>query len=513
MQQNFKEVFRYIRAGYRYRFVAIILGLFVLTLVGGYSLTLPKLYKADSTVFIEKSVIDSLVRGIAVTPSIDAKVRVLKYAMLSRDLIVKTLEEIDSEIFTKTSSEQNAYIAGLQKQVQISIRGNDLFIVSLVGGKQKFVQDFVNTLVSQYVEENTSAKREEAYGANRFLDEQIQAFKGKLEQADDAITAFRREQGVFFTVDEEATLTEIKAHMTTIESLELSIDTLKMKKNQLQGQLDTLSPTVESLFSVDDGFSDMDMNPQLAAMEQRLSDLRLRYTDNYPGIARLKFEMAALKHNLENAEPIEEDEESLGAGGSRMTSLNPLYLDVQQRLLEVQSELSEAQSKKQNAQQLISKREKELREIPEAKKQLNVLLQERNSYQKVYQDLLGRMGQSEVSKQMEIGNKTATFRIVDPAIFPEIPVSPNLKKMLILAFAAGLAAAGGLIFLLENLDGKLRSPDMLIEMGVDVLAVIPNIASAAATLQVRRKNIYLVVFSLLYITCFLGVFVFYMVSN
>jgi len=513
MQQNFQEVFRYVRAAYRYRFAAIISGLLIMTVVGGYSLTLPKLYQADSTVFIEKSVIDSLVRGIAVTPSINAKIRVLKYAMLSRDMIVKTLQKIDSDIFTKTASEQNAYIAGLQEKVQISIRGNDLFIVSLVDGDQKFVQEFVNALVNQYVEENTAAKRDEAYGANRFLDEQIQAFKQKLEKADDAITAFRREQGVFFTVDEEATLAEIKTHMTAIESLELTIDTLKKKKSQLQGQLETLSPTVESLFSVDDGFNDMSMNPQLAAMEKKLADLRLRYTDNYPEIVRLKFEMAALKEKLENAKPEETAKQELGTGGSKMTSLNPLYLDVQQRLLEVQSELSEAQSKKKNEKKLISKREKELREIPEAKKQLNVLLQERNSFQKVYQELLGRKGQSEVSKQMEIGNKTATFRIVDPAIYPETPVSPNLFKMLVLTLAAGLATAGGLIFLLENLDGKLRSPDTLVEMGVDVVAVIPNISSADQVSQVRRKNLYLILFSSLYSALFLGVFVFLMIGN
>lgn len=513
MQQNLNEIYRYLRAAYRYRFVAIISGLLIMTLVGGYSLTLPKLYKADSTVFIEKSVIDSLVRGIAVTPSIDAKIRVLKYALLSRDMIVKVLEQIDSEIFTKTASAQNAYIAGLQERVKISIRGKDLFIVSLIDGDQKFVQNFVNTLVSKYVEDNISSTREEAYGANRFLDEQIQAFKAKLEQADDAITAFRKEKGIFFTVDDEETLTEIKGYLSEIEALELTIETLKTKKQQLQSQLKTLSPTIESLFSVDDDFGGMEMNPQIAAMEQRLSDLRLRYTENYPGIIRLKFEIEALKQNLAETDLTNQPEEQIDSGGSKMTSLNPLYLDVQQRLLEVKSELSEAQSKKRNAERLIAKREASLREIPEAKKQLNVLLQERNSYQKVYQDLLGRMGKSEVSKQMEISNKTATFRIVDPAIFPEVPVSPNLFKMLALALAAGLATAGALVFLLENLDGRLRSPDDLESMGLDILAVIPNIANVTEVSRAQRKTIYLGVFSLLYVALFLGGFIFFMAGN
>lgn len=507
MQDNFKEVFRYLRAAYRYRLVAILLALVVMTGVGSYSLTLSKIYKADTTVFIEKSVIDNLVRGIAVTPSINDKIRVLRYALLSRNLIVKTLEEIESEIFTKPKAEQQAYIAGLQEQIKINVRGNDLFIVTLEGTQPAFIQNFINTLVGLYVEENTAAQREEAYGANRFLDEQIESFKIKLEQAEDAITQFRKEQGIFFTLDEKGTLEEIKKYLAEIEALELTIETLRSKKTQLQQQLSTLSPTIESVFSLDNGVEDgFVVNPLVAAMEQKLADLRLRYTDNYPEIVRLKFELEALKQQLaqqQSDDPIAEEKPS---GGSRMTSLNPLYLDVQQRLLEIEGDLSEAQSKKRNFERLISKRETELNEVPEVKKRLNVMIQERDSYQKVYQDLLGRKGQSEVSKQMEIGNKTATFRVVDPAVYPERPVAPNLLKWLALALAGGLGSAAGLIFLLENLDGRVRSAVAIEEMGVEILAIIPTIADVREIAARRRQD--LVLFSLtgLYGLAFLGAF-------
>ncbi len=91
--QNFKEIFRYLRALYRYRYLATFVALAVMTAIGAYSFTLPKRYSADTTVFIERNVIDSLVRGIAVSPDINDRIRVLRYAILSRDLITKTLEE------------------------------------------------------------------------------------------------------------------------------------------------------------------------------------------------------------------------------------------------------------------------------------------------------------------------------------------------------------------------------------------------------------------------------------
>jgi hypothetical protein len=104
-----------------------------------------------------------------------------------------------------------------------------------------------------------------------------------------------------------------------------------------------------------------------------------------------------------------------------------------------------------------------------------VLIQERDSVRQIYQELLGRLAQSEVSKQMEISDKAATFRIIDPALYPEVPVSPDMRKMLLLALAAGLACGFGLIYLLDMLDNTLKSPHQLEAMGLNPLAVIPTI--------------------------------------
>ena len=294
--------------------------------------------------------------------------------------------------------------------------------------------------------------------------------------------------------------------MGEIEKIELALETLKAQKTQLQGQLSTMSPKMESFFGNDFAFDSVENDPQLAAMERKLSDLRLRYTDNYPEIVRLKFEIENLRKRLEE-EPDDQQQAPLPDNeGSEMASMNPLYLDVQQRLLAIESDITSAQSKKQNLQRLIAKREKALHEVPEKRKALKVLIEERDSYQKVYQDLLSRMGQSEVSKQMEIGNKTATFRVVDPAVYPETPVSPNMMKFFILAVVGGLGCAAALIFLLENLDTRVRDIDMFNDLGLEVLAVIPNIAEQQIKKQVRKRDFIFFGATSVYWLCFVGAF-------
>ena len=496
MKDTLKQIFQYLYAAYRYKYLFVLVSLTVMTAIGAYSFYLPKKYQADTTVFIESNVIDELVRGIAITPNIEDKVRVLQFAILSRDMIMKTLVALDSDIFTKSTAAQQGYISNLVDRTRINVtRRMDRFTLSIIDKDPKFAQQFINTLVGLYVEENISAKREETYGANRFLQEQIEIFKTKLEGAEDNIIEYRKKKGVYFSVDEGATLANIRQILLQVEEIELTLDTLRARKLQMEKQLGQLTPTVDIVSETAEG-------NRLVVMENQLSTLLLRYTDNYPEVVRLKSEIEVLRQRLLQPEEAEREHDTT----TRMTSLNPLYQDLQGQLFTVEAEVSSLNARKKNLQQTVAKREKELHEVPAAQKELSILMQERDSYRSIYNDLLARMGQSEVSKQMEISNKASTFRIVDPAVLPEIPVSPDMMKMFLLAIAGGFGCGFGLIFLLENMDSRVRDVELLENMGIEVLAVIPNISDPSQLKQRFRKDVLLFGFSGLYLLCFVGVF-------
>lgn len=496
--ENFKEIFRYIRALYRYRLVATVVALVVMTLIGAYSFTLPRQYSADTTVFIERNVIDSLVKGIAVSPDIEDRIRVLRYAILSRDLVTKALEEVNSDIFTKSEAEQQAYISALiDKRIRLRIRGQELFILSLVDRDPEFAYEFVNALVGIYVQDNLTSKREETYGANRFLHEQIETFKLRLEDAEDKIIAFRKKNGVYFSVDEGATLANIRKIESQIEEIVLNQETLGARRRQIQQQLNNIPETIDmvSESSAEGG--------RLAEMESRLATLLLRYTNNYPEVIRLKSEIESLKRQLTAPQAQGQD-----SGTTRLTSMNPLFQQLQSQIFEIDAELSSLAARKLNYQKTIAKREKELQDVPTARKELGILVQERDSIRNIYNDLLGRMSQSEVSKQMEIGNKTATFRIVDAAVLPKVPVSPNMMKMFLFAIAGGIGCAIGLVYLIETLDNRVRDVSVFDDMSIDVLAVIPTISDADSVNAQRRKDLILVASAGAYSCCFAAVFVY-----
>lgn len=469
------EIFKMLRLLLARKGLFAMIAMLITTVIIAYSYTIPRKYKADTTVFIEKNVINNLVKGLAITPEMEDRIRVLRYALLSRDIVSRVLDEVELGRPITSDAKKQDYISELRRRTNIQVKtGGDLFIVSLVDTNPRFARDYLNTLVSTYVEENISAKREESYGASRFLQEQIALFKAKLDNAENAIIDFRRQHEVYLGNDEQAQVANIRGYLTQIDQIDLEVTTLQAKRNLLARQLQSLDPKVAL-------FSEKASADTIMLLEKRLKSLLLTYTDNYPEVVRLRAEIEALRTFQEGGVTVET--------GSSMEGVNPIYQQTMQEKLTIEAEISSLQAKKGKLQQMVEQRETSLRDVPEKKKELDRLIQERDSTRNIYEELLTRYGQSEVSKQMEIGDKTTTFRIVDPAILPRVPVSPNIVKLMLLAIAAGLAGGFGVVFLLEQLDGSIKDLAELKNYGVRVLAQIPSIVEPETLARRKKKNL------------------------
>jgi hypothetical protein len=126
--------------------------------------------------------------------------------------------------------------------------------------------------------------------------------------------------------------------------------------------------------------------------------------------------------------------------------------------------------------------------IPAAKAKLDSLEREKQSQKNLYESMLGRQGQSEVSKQMEVQDKSTVFRVVDPAVLPIKPVSPNRIKLILLGILAGIGGGLGLVILKDQMDDTVKSVDMAKQFGLPILAVIPRIEDPEQLVLQARQD-------------------------
>ena len=468
MNSNEMDYKRYLALIKRDKKLCIVIALAIMTLVTVASYLVPNKYEAKSTVFIEKSVISELLKGLTFTPSADDKIKVLTYALNSRTLITKVIDELD--LMKKSGdAELEKLIKSLQDSTQIKIKDKEgLFIISFKDNNPKLARDYVNALVRRYIDENTSSKREESYGATQFLSDQLTTFREKLLKSEEEVNAFKRGPGSVATMDPTSLLKDIN-------DSQQRADELKIK----QAQLETVLAGLGKANSV---------QSNLPALQKRLQELQLQYTDNYPEIIRLKDDIRAL-----------EEQKRSGQGTSRSTD-SPEY----ERL---NSELRAMRQAEANLHANIAKNRSLLQNIPAAKARLEDLEREKNSQKNLYETMVSRQGQSEVSKQMTVQDKSTVFRVVDPAILPIKPVSPDRKRLILLGILAGIGGGIGVIVLKDQMDNSVKSVDMAKHFGLPILAVIPRIENPQQIAAQARQDLKLYVAAGLYFSVILSALV------
>jgi polysaccharide chain length determinant protein (PEP-CTERM system associated) len=481
MESSITQLKSYLPIFYTRRNLFIVLAVTVALCIVAGSFSMQKKYEAKSSVFIEKNVIDSLMKGLTISPSMNDRIRVLRYQMLSRDMVLRVLKKLGADAKVSSAEELEQLVRACQTKTIINIKGNDLFFVSIVHTDPVFAKAYINTLVTTYVEENISEKREESYGANRFLTEQLAIYKQKLDASEDEIFRYRQKAGIFSNVSEASLMEEIKAG-------EGELKKLRSKKNELAASLNTIREQLKMMQSMAArrGLSDFDSNafggdPRVEAVQARIDEMLLVYNEEYPTIVKLREQLAELEKRQES----QPEQNPLPTFDFNPLE-DPIFVDLKMRMNSSQSEINAVIAREQELSTTIESNKTLLQNFPQDKKVLADMERERSRFQDVYQKLLDRVGISEVSKQMEVADKSTTFRIVDPAILPTQPVGTKRIVVMMMGLLAGIGAGIGGVLLREMLDDSIKSPNLIKDLGVTVLAEIPQMYSEGDS-QVQRK--------------------------
>jgi hypothetical protein len=141
---------------------------------------------------------------------------------------------------------------------------------------------------------------------------------------------------------------------------------------------------------------------------------------------------------------------------------------------------------------------------PKREEELISLKRDYQNIQATYSSLLNRQLEAKIAVNLEKEQKGEKFRIIDSAVLPRKPDSPDMIKLFMIVVAAGLGVGCGLIYLLDYLDTSLKRPERFeSDLGVAVLATVPKIYQKK-DLRIRRLNQVLTAVSILVAACLLA---------
>jgi succinoglycan biosynthesis transport protein ExoP len=451
--QNEFDYKKYLSLINSHKWLFAITALAIMTCAVVTSYVLPKKYEARSTLFVSKNVLNDLVRGIAVTTTVEESLKGLNSTFKSRKLITKVIDDLDLNLKKQNDTLLETTIESLRNRTNFQLNEREgLITISFTDKNPRLTRDYVNALIRRFIEDNLSFKREESYGATSFLSDQASSIKEKLDKAEAEISRVRSQSGAALSAEPAAIQPEINAGQQRLDGLILRRSQLEALRNQL---------------SKNDPSRD-----RIVALQKRLEELRVEYTDNYPEVVKIKADIEAAQKEI----------------GRRSVGSSAAVRDTQE-LERVDAELKAVRISEENVRAQLSNSRGLLRANPGAKSELEKLERERNSYRVMYDQLIARQGQAEVSKQMEVQDKTTTFRIVETAILPVVPISPNRVRIILMGIAAGIAGGFGLLMVIDYFDKSVKNVDTLKALGIKVLAVIPKISDPQEIEKERRKDL------------------------
>ena len=305
----------------------------------------------------------------------------------------------------------------------------------------------VNSLTSNYIDQNLELRWDAAEKASEWLSQQLVGVKVKLEKSEDEMQGYARDNGLLFLESEKGTtenivdsrLRELQAALTVAQADRIQKESLyRLVEAGDAGALPT----------VFDNHEMQELTLRLADFEAQRAQLESTFTPDYPKLKQLQSEIDEAQHTLDT-------ERTRGAKHIE----NDYFAAVRRENL-LQLAFASAQN--------------DANGIAEKSVQYNILKREVDTNRGLYDGLLDRLKQAGIAG----GLKESNIRIVDAAVPPKKASTPRVLLNLSLGLLVGLALGIGAAFLQEHFDNSLKTTeDVERILQLPALAMIPSVES------------------------------------
>ena len=304
----------------------------------------------------------------------------------------------------------------------------------------------------------------------QFVDSQLPQLRDRVDKLQGQLQAFRQQNSL---LDPESQAKQLSDRVSAVEQQQLDTQVKFREARSLYATLSSqlgLSPN-QAIATVTLGEAPryQQLLNQLKEIEAKIAKESARFTEESPMIQ-------GLRSQQQNLMPLLEEESrnvlgtTLGEAGVTNDSPSAIRLQLTEQLVNAANQIQVLQVR-QNA---ISQAQRSLNlEV----KQMPVIARQYTDFQReltVATESLNRFLAVRENLQIEVAQNALPWQIILKPKRPEVPISPNTPRNMLLGAIAGLLLGTGAALLVERLDNVFHSPDELKERTkLPLLGVIP----------------------------------------
>ena len=489
MEDILRQALVILRATWKHRHLGMLVAWVVGAVAAGVILRIPDRYEASARIYVDtQSILKPLMSGLAVQPNIEQQVMMLSRTLISRPNVEKVIRMADLDLKINGKAEQEALIDGLTKTLKIQSVGRDnLYTLSYQSTDPAQAQRVVQALVSIFVESSLGEKRQDSDSARKFIDEQIQNYEKKLQEAESRLKDYKLRNVELHTGEGRSGIDQLSSLTTELNSSRLALREAENSRDAMRRQIVGEEPVLLPEFSGgDSGVSLPEIDGRIDTQKRNLDNLLQRYTDQHPDVVGARRLIKDLEDQKHQALLARKKFAANNPGAS--VSNNPVYQQMKVSLAETEANVASLKARVAEYESRYKRTTDVLRNQPQLEAEYTQLNRDYDIHKKNYEQLVTRRESAELSGDLQAAGSVADFRLIDPPRASSEPASPNrlllLPGGLVLALAAGLFAA----FAASQIrpvffDGKsLRD-----ETGLPLLGTVSLIPNEARRLKERSS--------------------------
>lgn len=447
---------------------------------------LPARYKSETVVLVEAPAVSSeLVRPIG--GDTNQRLATMREEILSRTRLQQIIEKFNlyREDLSKRSMEE--LVASLRSSIDVSaVRPMDRtnasglpgFTIDVMAAQPQLAQQICTEITSMFLQQNVIVSERKAEDTTDFINRQLQEAKAKLDDQDAKLADFQRRYTGALPDEAQTNFSLLSGLASQLDSVTQSINRAQQDKLFLESALSQQVAAAKLSQTV--GNPDA-LSRQLAALQDQLASLRIRYTDEHPDVTKVKNEISQLQQRMnEQAAPTHADNETEEPGASVDT---PQVQQLRAQLHQIDVTIHERMAEQLRLQEQIGRVQAKLELTPAVAQQYKALTRDYQTALNIYTDLLKKQNDSEMSRDLLRRQQGEQFRVLDPPSLPQQPTFPNRRLFAFGGLAGGVGFGLAIAFLLEAQDTTLRT-----DKDVELLLKLPTLAAIPAIKPLRTNG-------------------------
>ncbi len=457
---------------------------------------IPTKYELSARVYLNADpLLTPLLHGLAADTDPTRHLDFLQRTLLSRPNLEQLVRLTELDAGLTTPAQKEDLYKSLAADVDIRPITPNLMTIAYRSKDPQTAKNVVQSLLTIFAEKTAGSSRSEMDSAQRFLDDEIAAYRDQLRAAEKRRAGLARQYPDIVSDrapdapdsggDSRSRLDQARAAVARAKS---ELDDATTKRDSLRQEI----ASVPAMLTVERGpqvivTGGRVLSPEETRLDQargNLDALRLKYTDQHPDVIAAREEIRQLETEIKHS-----GSGPGAAGGPGKTQVpNTIYDQLKVKLVDAEGQVATDQRRLDEAQAEEDRIAQIARSAPSVVTEAEDLDRDYGVLKKNYEELVSRREATVIADAADTKTEKIQFRIVDPPQVPALPAEPNRPLLVSVVLLAGLGAGLATPIVMAQLDRSFATITQLRDLGIPVLGSVTRLSLGAAR---RRATIQL----------------------